>query len=158
MLEFRNLRNKWVQDRITTNLPAKDEEISLFQIANNVVLPKDLVDYLKSLNGTGQDYTNDLYEFYSLDRIKNVNEEFNDWKGIPDYKKLSLVLKDSMKLFVLANYQFNLFAYAIRLDSDSSIENSVFVICGDEFKKIAKSFSDFILLYLNDSIELQFNK
>ena len=54
-----------------------------------------------------------------LQELKDVAEQLR----IPDYKKLSLVLKDSKKLFVLANYQFNLFAYAIRLDSDSSIEN-----------------------------------
>lgn len=56
---------------------------------------------------------------------------------------------------VFADFQFDFFAYAIRLYSRTSVKNEVFVLCGNEFKQIADSFSGFIDLYMADSIELQ---
>lgn len=121
-----------------------------------MALPKDLIEYFRLLNGTGGECTNDLYEFYSIDRIKKVKEEFKDWKGVPNYQQLSDVDEVS-ELYVFANFNFNLFAYAISLYPAFSNTNEVYILCGEQHRKIANSFYEFVKLYLSDSIELQFN-
>lgn len=152
------LKNKWIAESTKVSTLANDEDILIFQKNNNVILPADLILYFKKLNGSGGECLDDLYEFYSISRIRNVINEYSDWDGIPEYKKIPIYLNHAEQVYVFANYFSNLFAYGIRLSGEKSIDNEVFVICGEEYKKIANSFSEFIELYLSDSIELQFNK
>lgn len=51
------------------------------------------------------------------------------------------------------NFSFNFFVYVIKFNSEWSLNNDIFVICGGEYKKIVDFFLDFIDLYLNDFIE-----
>lgn len=157
MVPLNDLINKWSSKNASFNMGAKDEEIHLFQKNNNVVIPNDLIQYFKLLNGTGDNLGDDFFEFYSIKRIKPVIEEFIDWEGIPDYKSLISSFPNRDNVYVFANYYFNLFAYGIRLYSKVEAKNEVYVFCGDEYKKIANSFTEFIELYLSDSVELQFN-
>ncbi|HSZ26380.1 MAG TPA: SMI1/KNR4 family protein [Cytophagaceae bacterium] len=154
MLLVKKLKEKWEREGIDSFHPIDIEYIQNFQRKNNVILPNDLKEYFNTLNGTGDECTNELYEFYSLERIKKVSEEFQDWKGVPNYQSL-VNLNDTQNLFVIANFCFNLFAYAIKLYQEKVDTNEVYVLCGEETKKIANSFAEFIELYLNDSIELQ---
>jgi hypothetical protein len=62
-------------------------------------------------------------------------------------KKIDLNYKNC---FVIANYSCHLFAYAIRLYPDKADINEVYVVCGDEYKVIANSFTEFIDLYLKN--------
>lgn len=155
MLKLKELKEKWVIENALYGLAEEEENLLLFQEKNKVVLPLDLIGYFKSLNGTGGEYTNDLFEFYSIDRIQMVKDELKDYKGSPDYSDL-LEMDETSGLYVFANYNFNLFAYAIRLYPEFSTENEVYILCGDQYKKIANSFTEFIELYLNDARELYF--
>lgn len=155
-LQFEKLKEKWIVENIEVIHPASAKEIKKFQEENEVVLPDDLMDYFNLLNGTGGETTDELYEFYSLSRLKTVREEFKDWEGIPDYKAL-FNSNEVNELFVFANFSFNLFAYAIRL-SKGIPKGEIYVLCGGENKKIADSFSEFLDMYLENSIELQLNR
>lgn len=158
MKQLERLKSKWLSENVKLPSPASDEEILFFQSNNKILLPADLINYFKILNGTGEEYDGSLFQFYSISQVKRVNDEYKDWLGIPDYKNIFSTLKESERYYVFANYSFHLFAYVIKLYPESSINNEVLVLCGDEFKKIANSFSEFIELYQNDSIELQLNK
>lgn len=151
MNNLQKLKEKWNFENISCFKPTDLYFIEKFQLNNNVILPNDIIEYFKTLNGTGEEYTDELYEFYSLERIKQVSKEFQDWKGAPDYQNL-LTLNEAKDLFVFANFSFNLFAYAIRLSNKETDVNEIFVLCGGDYKKIANSFSEFLELYLNDSI------
>ena len=157
MVQLIKLKEKWERESINNFHPLDIDSIQTFQTENNVVMPDDLKEYFEVLNGTGEECTDELYEFYSIKRIKKVSEEFKDWKGVPNYQLL-VNLSDTQNLFVFANFSFNLFAYAINLYKEKVDANEVYVLCGKEYKKIANTFSDFLELYLNDSIELQLDK
>lgn len=136
-------------------IPASNEEILLFEKNNNVFLPQDLIMYFKNINGTNEEYDNRFFQFYSLQKFKSINEELKYWTGLPDYSGIVNSLKDYSKYFVFADYSFHMFSYAIHLhDIIDNNKNEVLIICGSEYKKIANSFSEFVELYLKDSIEL----
>lgn len=155
MHKLKELKEKWFTENALYGSAEGEENLLLFQKKNKMILPLDLIEYFKSLNGTGGEYTNDLFEFYSIDRIQIVKDELKEYKGCPDYSDL-LDMDEISGLYVFANYNFNLFAYAIKLYPGLSTENEVYILCGDKYKKIANSFSEFIELYLNDSRELYF--
>jgi len=152
---IRELEEKWRNENVEHASPASRLDLESFQEKYNVVLPDDVANYLQLLNGTGGDCTDDLFEFYSINRIRTVKDEFWDWKGIPNYQKL-LKVKEIADLYVFANVNFNLFVYAIKLNKTLIEKNDIYILCGDKYKKIAGSFSEFINLYINSSIELQF--
>lgn len=154
-LKLKELREKWISENALYGSVADSEYLQLFQEKNNVVIPGDLMEYFKSLNGTEGEYTDDLYEFYAVDRIAKVKDEFKNSGDVPDYKSL-LKVKDISELYVFANFTFDLFAYAIKLYPYFSDKNEVYVLCGEKYQKIADSFSDFIELYLNDARVLYF--
>lgn len=154
MFKLKELREKWRIENALYGSAADTKCLLSFQERNKVIISKDLIEYFKSLNGTGGEYTNELYEFYSIDRIVKVKDEFKNWEGIPDYKGL-LAINDISELYVFANFTFNLFVYAIKLYPDFSDENEVYILCGEKYQKIANSFSEFVELYLSDSKELK---
>jgi hypothetical protein len=157
MIQLEKLKEKWEGESLINFYPIEMNSIQTFQMENRVVFPDDLKEYFKTLNGTCEEYTDELYEFYSMVRMKKVSEEFNEWKGVPNYQ--SLVRLNQIKdLFVFANFSFNLFVYAIKLSPEKTYNNEVYILCGEEYKKIGNTFSEFINLYLNNSVELQFNK
>mgnify|MGYP000471729807 CR=1 FL=1 len=157
MIQLEKLKEKWEDECINDFHPIDIDSIQTFQSENSFVLPDDLKEYFNTLNGTGGEYTDELYEFYSIDRMKKVSEEFEDWKGVPNYQ--SLVNFNHIKdLFVFANFSFNLYVYAIRLNQEKTDSNEVYILCGEEYKKVGNTFSEFLDLYLSNSVELQFSK
>ncbi|MCF0075689.1 SMI1/KNR4 family protein [Dyadobacter sp. CY261] len=156
MIQLKKVKEKWELESINKNTTPTTEELEGFKFENNLYIPDDLEEYFKQLNGTGGEYTDDLYEFYPVNKIKQVKNELINWKGVPNYHKL-LGIEEVVDLYVFANYSFNLFVYAIRLGSKKSPKNEVYILCGEKYKKIADTFSEFLDLYLEDSIELQFS-
>jgi len=153
------LKKLWVSEDIARSIPASNQELLLFQKINEVTLPNDLVEYFKSVNGTTEEYDTRFFQFYSLNQFKNIDVELKNWNGLPDYSGIVTTLNDYKKYFVFADYSFHMFSYAIRLNnSNEPVKNEVLVICGKEYKMIANSFSEFVELYLDNSIELQLNR
>jgi hypothetical protein len=132
--------------------PADFDEIKAFQNKYNIEIPLDLQNYYLELNGSGNAALNNLYEFYSINRTKKISEELINWKGIPDYSKLNF--EGIENVFVFGEYQFNLYVFGIELHPDLSLNNRIFILCGEDFKIIADSFTEFIDLYLNKPEEI----
>jgi hypothetical protein len=127
--------------------PSYLDEIKAFQNNYNVEIPQDLRDYYLEVNGSGNKILNNLYEFYTINRTKKIHEELINWRGIPDYSKLNF---DGIEnIFVFGQYEFNLYAFGIELHRNPCSINKVFILCGEDFKIIANSFTEFIDLYLN---------
>lgn len=136
-----------------TNEP--DKRILMFESQNNLLLPPDLTEYFKSLGNTAVEIDNNLYQFYAIDQFMSVKKGLSHWGGIPDYRNIINTLEGSENCFVFAEYMFHSFAYAIRLYKDKRHVNEIYVISGDEYRIVANSFSDFLNLYFEDSIELK---
>lgn len=150
------LKNIW---ELNGNVPiskTKESEIQIFQIQKKLVLPEDLSQYFKLLNGSnGCDLR--MFEYYPFIHFKNVHEHLGNWNGIPDYSNIINTLPDSDMYFVFADYMFHMFTYAIKLNNGGTENNEVIIISGDKFKIIANSFSEFIELYITDSAKLYFD-
>jgi len=150
MFDFiKKIEEKWITENVKiTSIKATDTDILLFEKNEGVILPPDAVEYYKKLNGT-DGYDDDFFEFYAL----------NDTQDIATYAGNIIdanILKKDIELhnlYVFGEYMISLYIYAIRLDSSNS-NDGIFVFCGNEYKKIATSFTDFFELYLEGSQDL----
>jgi hypothetical protein len=150
------IKEHWSKDGTRHSIPATNEDISSFSMKNNLLLPQDLVEYFTTLNGSSDGYDGELFKFYSLSQFITVEDELGEWGGIPDYRNIVTLLSDHADCFVFADYSFHLLSYAIRLYPHPSDVNEVYVICGEKFKIIANSFTEFMDLYLLNSAEIYF--
>jgi len=138
-----------------TNLYATECEISAFEMQNGLHIPDDLSLFFKTINGTHGEYNDSFFQFYSLSEFKSITNEFGDWKAsVPDYSKLIPKFINSETCFVFANYQFFMFTYCIQLYKNDSNLNEIYILCGDQYKIITCSFTEFIDLYIRDSEKL----
>jgi hypothetical protein len=127
----------------------------LFELENNLLIPPDLAQYFKLLDSATNELDKDLYQFYPFDQFRSVEKELAHWGGVPNYRNIVNTLKQCENCFVFADYMSHLFAYAIRLYQTTTDFNEVYMICGDKYKIIANSFSDFLDLYFDNSMELK---
>ncbi|MFT3934436.1 MAG: SMI1/KNR4 family protein [Chitinophagaceae bacterium] len=131
-----------------------DRKLARFEQEHGLLLPEDLKDYYRMTRNPDRDLDKGMYTFYPLYHFESVNKALGNWGGVPDYRNIVHTLNASAHCFVFADYMSHLFAYAIRLYPDNTTINEVYLICGDQYKQVAHSFSGFIELYLNDSPEL----
>lgn len=148
------IKESWRKEGIQLSILAADADISLFSLKNNIFLPQDLVEYFTQLNGTSDGYDERLFRFYSLLQFKTIKDELGEWRGVPDYSNILTKLNNHECCFVFADYSFHLLSYAIRLYSYSSDINEIYVICGEEFKIVSTSFTEFMNLYLHNDPKL----
>lgn len=132
-----------------------NNNLLLFESENGLLIPPDLAEYFRLLDNATNELDKDLYQFYSFDQFKSVEKELALWNGIPNYSNLINTLEHCENCFVFADYMSHLFAYAIRLYHNTIDFNLVYMICGDKYKVIANSFSAFLDLYFDDSMELK---
>lgn len=132
------------------------DDIIKFENFHNVLMSDDLKNYFRMLNGSNGEYDENFFAFNSLDSFKSINEEFSNWKGVPNYSNLITKIENPQTCFVIADYQMHLFSYAIRLYNTSKENNEIYALCGDKYKIIASSFTQFVELYLSQSINLWF--
>jgi hypothetical protein len=137
---------------------ADESEIQAFQARTGLNLPQDISHYFRKLNGTNGQYDEQLFQFYALSQLESVFDHLKDWGGEPDYRNIVNTLDRCESCFVIADHCFHMFTYAIRMYESHTTDNEVYVICGDQYKVIAKSFTDFIELYVEKSMELLFEE
>jgi hypothetical protein len=147
---FDNLIEKFLREENQTYYPVTLADIDIFEQTSKCKVPQDLRKYFLDINGT-KNYGKDFFQFNSLEQFLAIEDYFDDWEGIPNYKSINPKLAKSC--YVIANYQLHLYSYAIYLRQDED-KNKVFVICGDQYNFIAKNFSEFIQLYLNNDPSL----
>ncbi|MDP9959167.1 SMI1/KNR4 family protein [Chryseobacterium lathyri] len=127
-------------------------QIQEFENNNKVLVPSDLKQYFLLINGSGGSPLENLYEFYSIDRINTVFNEFKDWDGIPEYHRLDF--QKLKNVFIFGNYEFNLYSFGIELFDTLPSTNRIFTFCGEEYKVVANNFEDFTDIYLNNQEEI----
>lgn len=154
--QIRKIKEFWRDSDIELTHFIKQERITQFQEQKGILLPDDLIDYFEQVNGSSYEYDTKLFQFYSFDQFVKITDKYKDWKGVPDYKNIASVLHQAENCYVFADYNFNLFSYAIRLFDIPSNTNEIYIVCGHNYKIIAKSFSSFLDLYLTDDISLYF--
>lgn len=152
--------NRKLEELLGIKTPRKscsriNDKIVSFELKNNLKLPSDLTDYFRLLDNAANELDKDLCFFYSFDKFKSVGKELAHWAGVPDYRNIVNTLNQYENCFVFGDYMSHLFAYAIRLHENKTEFNEVYLICGDKYKILANSFSGFMDLYLDDSIELK---
>jgi hypothetical protein len=145
----------WNKSSVRYGPVASSLELDEFYQKNKLLLPDDLFKYFLRLNGTFNEYDDNLFEFNSLSKFQIISEYFKEWDGIPDYTPL-IIKEEIQDYFIFANHEFHLFSYGIRLYKEPTEFNEVRVFCGAESKQIGNSFSDFITLYLSFSDMLFF--
>ncbi|MFL9485559.1 hypothetical protein ACI6Q2_22450 [Chitinophagaceae bacterium LWZ2-11] len=131
-----------------------DIHLSSFELENALLMPSDLVEYFKLIDNAANELSKDLSQFYTFDQFKSIKNELAHWGGVPDYRNIVNTLVQHENCFVFADYMSHLFAYAIRLYPNKTEVNEVYMICGDKHKIVANSFSGFLDLYFNNSLEL----
>jgi hypothetical protein len=132
------------------------KKILSFEAKSGYLLPPDMAEFFRMLNGAANQMDENLYEFYQIDRFANIQHSLGSWGGIPNYRNIINTFNNYENCYVFADYMMHSFAYAIRLHPDKRTDNQVYIICGDKYKVIANSFTDFLILYFDESIELQF--
>lgn len=144
------LKNMWEKSRIRAEWSATPYTIQIFEKKYGVKLPQDFSEYFEIVNGMDGAADNNLFAFYSLDKIETVPDKFRDWHGIPKYSDVLNTLYKPESCFVFSDYFIHLEAFAIRLDETSNSNHHIYAICGGDYKVVAKSFSEFIDLYIQD--------
>jgi SMI1 / KNR4 family (SUKH-1) len=144
-----DLRLTLINEKIRSQLLATENDIKRFRDVHNIQLPDDLVEYFETVNGTDAKYDQNIFQFYSLNNFKSIENMYLDWEGIPDHKAVTKVLPDYQNCFVIADYSIHVISYSIKLLPIQSAENKVYAICGANYKRVAKSFTEFVELYVN---------
>jgi hypothetical protein len=127
-----------------------------FESENGLVIPPDLAEHFKLLEAEQREVWKDMYQFFGFEAFKSIPTGLALFRGTPDYGGIVKTLERCEDCFVFADWMIMSFAYAIRLYREPTAVNEVYVICGDEFKKIADSFSGFMEMYDRDTQELLF--
>ncbi|GAB3635036.1 hypothetical protein GCM10027422_06260 [Hymenobacter arcticus] len=154
MEQFLHLKAIWEQRKIRSEWTASESGILKFETDRNVKFPEDLRSYFNLVNGMDGEVDDDFYEFYSLNKIKDVVTQLGEYHGIPRHSDILHEIEHAEMCFVFADYSISLIVYAIRLSNVNTAKNEVYAICGGIHKVIAESFSDFISLYLANSDNL----
>ena len=118
-------RQHWQQAGTIALKTASEAELARFTQERQVQLPADLVRYFALVNGTGGEYDEPFFRFYSLADVQSVAERFHDHHGVPKYSDLLHTWPEYGQFYVFADYMINLFAYAIRLDRLPAATNPV---------------------------------
>jgi hypothetical protein len=150
------IKHIWSFEGISLFELASDVSLDVFEQRYQVVLPPDLRDYFKQLNGTQQLYDSHMFQFYELKSFVPIRQLYDDWEGVPDYGLIPSTLKNHQQVYVFANFSNHLYAYGIRLYSEAAEKNEIYVICGGDYHPIAESFTQFVDLYLEDNEALYF--
>jgi SMI1 / KNR4 family (SUKH-1) len=132
-----------------------EEALGEFEKLNNVQMPPDLREYFKVTDGMPP-------------RARKVGcdrEGFFFWP-LKDLKAVPIVLeniglqpvKNGEKSFVFADYFDWSWAYAIDLSGPQSGEHAIVHVGTLEPKTVARSFSEFLELYIKDAPDIYISK
>jgi hypothetical protein len=137
-----SLKRHWSSHNVHINEGVSEAELNAFEAKHGVVLPSDLRDYFRCVNGMPPDETDDgMIRFWMLEQVTALPE------GASQYSDRDYV-EDPETLFLFADYSLWAHAYAIRLGNTALDRNKVVIIGYNSPKLIANSFSEFVNSYL----------
>jgi len=137
------LERHWYRSKTQWNLngpvAASREDIDAFEQKYGVVLPADLREYFLRLNGIEEDP--EVFCFWPISRLRRV-----------DLKTFNVFQSESY--FFFADFLIESHYYAIYLGDDPFFQNRVILPDFPRSPLIAKTFTEFLDLYLNDDPKL----
>ena len=139
MNTYEDLRAYWKAQGVDSANPASLAEIQAFEQRFAVVLPEDLRDYFRILNGMeiGHDGSMDN-EMISFWRLADVERDRAERPLNPT------------NLFAFGDWSIDCCTYAIALGADREANTPVFLLCDEKPLRVAESFSDFVAAYLRN--------
>jgi hypothetical protein len=154
-MDLSRLNTLWKNLKIRTVETATDSQVVEFEASHKLQLPQDLRDYFTAINGTDGESDNELFTFCTLAKFQAATLVLGAWQnGIPRHSDVLDKIHGIETCYVFADYFISLIFYAIKLYPTASAENEIYAICGGDYEVIAKSFSEFIDMYLQQSAEL----
>ena len=138
-----HLREYWLLDDVEIMLPVSCEMIRDFEQSQKASLPPDFVRYLKFANGFNQfgEYQDrNGFNFWPIDKICRVS----------NYDDGRFKFESSDEYYIFCDYLDFSWGYAIRTDRNG-LGSVVLVGSRDGApERVARSFPDFIRLYLRN--------
>ena len=130
-------------------LPIRDgvtlESILAFKEKYQVALPVDFAEYLKAVDGTGINETDEnFFSFLSLSEIRAVHEVLNDSEGVVYPDRFAYP-----NYFVFADYMMSCWFYAVQITPESATLGPVYRVTASDVpgKMEAASFREFMTRY-----------
>ncbi|MEM7373488.1 MAG: SMI1/KNR4 family protein [Bacteroidota bacterium] len=144
------LDTQWKQENLIHINPESKTGLIHYENQHDIIIPSDFKKYFLSLNGSN-DYDENFFRFYPLKNVEKFYKKFHDWNGFPDYSTLAHSNSMIKNLFVFSDFQFHMFSYAAEFSKLNKNQSQIFAISGNKFEIVAKSFSEFLQLYFDDS-------
>ena len=137
-----SLKRHWSSHKVEINAGISEAKVKAFEEKYGVILPDDVRDYFRCVNGMAPDEVDDdMMRFWMLEEIEPLPQ------GAPEYSDGTYV-QSPETLFLFADYSLWAHAYAIRLGNTVLEANEVIIIGGKSPKLISASFSKFVGTYL----------
>ena len=129
------LKENWANHGLQPRSGASEAEVRAFEEHQSIVLPSDLREYFRTVDGC-DDVDRDEFRFFPLAQVEKYKSP-----------------KDSGSYFVLVDYMIGSHGYAIRLSAEPSDANPV-VLAWVDGSRVAESFTEFVEKYLRNWVEL----
>ena len=127
------------------------ESLIAFELNNGVAIPEELAAFYQVTNGVEID--NNLFAVWELAEVRRVPAALGDFRGSPDYGRISTTLPNADEYFAFADYMIMSHVFAVHVLSGSGALGEIIWISGSEHGIAAKSFRDFWGAYLKDPME-----
>jgi hypothetical protein len=140
--------NYWSQCGISIRSGATTRKVEEFQLRNGVILPKDVLEYLQTVDGSGHDEMDDAYyRFWPLSEIRPVHEVLDDSRGVVYPDRFSYP-----DCFVFADHLLDSWLYAVKLTGDPDQPAPVYRVLAKDVpgERMSCSFREFMICYAND--------
>ena len=140
----------WTSQKIRHLGGANPDDIVRFEERNGVSVPKDFWAFLLDFNGTSEMAGTDYFRFLPLAEFGSSRDRNAMDFGEP-FESTYPSKPDGF--FVFADYLQWCYGYAINLSKDAVV-NDVALIGGLTCDVVARSFTEFMEMYLRDDIRL----
>lgn len=142
----------WRAQGITLSKGNTHAELEYFERRYGVHLPEDLRLYFSSVDGmldiAGSDCDSNGFRFWPLADVKPVTVVCETYGvPLPEAQQLD-------KHFIFVDYMQWSWAYAIDLSSVAEGEHTIIHVGTLQHKTVARSFTEFLKLYLKDDTQL----
>ena len=144
------LAQHWKTQGLKVRSGTPPDRVAQFEATRRVSLPTELREYFLELDGMDPHWPNDHdangFSFWPLPRVRLASEELTK-AGMKPFA-------GSDQYFAFGDYLNWSWAYGIHLTSDAQQGGRVLLIGKDPPIEVAKSFGEFVDLYLQDSPRL----
>ena len=138
------LQHFWMETRagiLTEAIP--EQRVVSLERRYNISLPDDFRQYLRLSSPVGETMDNELVEWWSFERIRNIPDQYPHELG-------PQITNDGRQYLFFADYCIWCWGWAISCASDQT-RGKVALVAGTTYDKfVADSFTDFVQRYVSN--------